>query len=152
MQGRPDPNFSLSGLKTALRLEAEKIAPLNNQDVADLCASFQQAVVDVILDRLRAGLHVFRERYGKPTALVAAGGVAANQAIRKVLNRLAFDSGTVLVAPPMELCTDNGAMIAWAGCERLMFGLTDTLALNARARWPLDEVKGVPPAPADSRN
>src|SRR3954454_20690569 len=100
MQGRPDPNFSLSGLKTALRLEAERIAPLNNQEVADLCASFQQAVVDVIMDRLRAGLRVFRDRYGTPTALVAAGGAAPNQAIRKVLNRLAFEAGTTLVAPP----------------------------------------------------
>ena len=140
MFGRPDPDFSLSGLKTALRLEAEKIAPLNNQDVADLCASFQQAVVDVITDRLRAGLRVFQERYGRPTALVAAGGVAANQVIRKVLYRVAFDAGTVLVAPPIELCTDNGAMIAWAGCERLALGLTDTLDVNARARWPLDDV------------
>jgi N6-L-threonylcarbamoyladenine synthase len=155
MYGRPDPNFSLSGLKTALRLEAEKVAPLNNQDVSDLCASFQQAVVDVIMDRLRAGLRVFRDRYGTPTALVAAGGVAANQAIRKVLNRLAFEAGTTLVAPPMELCTDNGAMIAWAGCERLALGLTDTLDANARARWPLEEVTSTPPivsARASGRN
>ena len=85
--GRKDADFSLSGLKTALRLEAEKIAPLTDQDVADLCASFQQAVVDVVFDRLRAGLRLFRARYGTPTALVAAGGVAANQAIRKVLQR-----------------------------------------------------------------
>src|SRR6185295_2064745 len=118
----------------------EKIAPLTNQDVADLCASFQQAVVDLIMDRLRAGLRVFRDRYGTPTALVAAGGVAANQAIRKVLNRLAFEVGTTLVAPPMELCTDNGAMIAWAGCERLALGLTDPLDTAPRARWPLDEI------------
>jgi N6-L-threonylcarbamoyladenine synthase len=143
MHGRPEPNFSLSGLKTALRLEAEKIAPLGNQDVADLCASFQQAVVDIILDRLRAGLRIFRESYGPPTALVAAGGVAANQAIRKVLHRLAFEAGTVLVAPPMELCTDNGAMIAWAGAERLALGLTDTLDISPRARWPLEEVTGI---------
>ncbi len=140
MHGRKDADFSLSGLKTALRLEAEKIAPLSDQDVADLCASFQQAVVDVVLDRLRAGLRMFRAKYGAPSALVAAGGVAANQAIRKVLNRLAFEVGTVLVAPPLELCTDNGAMIAWAGCERLALGLTDTLEVAPRARWPLDEV------------
>jgi N6-L-threonylcarbamoyladenine synthase len=140
MHGRKDADFSLSGLKTALRLEAEKIAPLSDQDVADLCASFQQAVVDVVLDRLRAGLRLFRARYGAPTALVAAGGVAANQAIRKVLHRLAFEVGSVLVAPPLELCTDNGAMIAWAGAERLALGLTDSLDVAPRARWPLDEI------------
>jgi N6-L-threonylcarbamoyladenine synthase len=83
---------------------------------------------------------LFRDKYGAPTALVAAGGVAANQAIRKVLHRLAFEVGTVLVAPPLELCTDNGAMIAWTGCERLALGLTDTLDVAPRARWPLDEV------------
>ncbi len=140
MHGRKDADFSLSGLKTALRLEAEKIAPLSDQDVADLCASFQQAVVEVVLDRLRAGLRLFRAKYGAPTALVAAGGVAANQAIRKVLHRLAFEVGTVLVVPPLELCTDNGAMIAWAGAERLALGLTDTLDVAPRARWPLDEI------------
>jgi N6-L-threonylcarbamoyladenine synthase len=140
MHGRKDADFSLSGLKTALRLEAEKIAPLSDQDVADLCASFQQAVVDVVLDRLRSGLRLFRARFGAPTALVAAGGVAANQAIRKVLHRLAFEVGTVLVAPPLELCTDNGAIIAWAGCEKLALGMTDSLATPPRARWPLDEV------------
>jgi len=142
MLGRDNANFSLSGLKTALRLEAERIAPLSDQDVADLCASFQQAVADVVLDRLRAGLAMFRERFGAPTALVAAGGVAANQAIRKVLHRNAFEAGTVLVAPPAELCTDNGAMIAWAGAERLWLGLTDPLDFAPRARWPLEQVTG----------
>jgi N6-L-threonylcarbamoyladenine synthase len=140
MQHRKDADFSLSGLKTALRIEAEQIAPLSDQDVADLCASFQQAVVDVVRDRLRAGLRIFEERYGAPTALVAAGGVAANQAIRKVLHQVALDTGTVLIAPPMELCTDNGAMIAWAGAERLALGLSDTLDVAPRARWPLDEI------------
>jgi N6-L-threonylcarbamoyladenine synthase len=140
MSGRRDADFSLSGLKTALRLEAEKIAPLSDQDVADLCASFQQAVVDVVKDRLRAGLRMFRDRLGQPKALVCAGGVAANQAIRKVLERLAFEAGTVLVAPPPALCTDNGAMIAWAGAERLGLGLTDPLDFAPRPRWPLDQV------------
>jgi N6-L-threonylcarbamoyladenine synthase len=140
MAGRRDANFSLSGLKTALRLEAEKIAPLSDADVADLCASFQQAVVDVVMDRLRTGLRMFRERVGTPTALVCAGGVAANQAIRKVLHRVAFEAGTALVAPPPALCTDNGAMIAWAGAERLALGLTDSLSTAPRARWPLEEV------------
>ena len=148
MRGRDDADFSLSGLKTALRLEAEKIAPLSNQDVADLCASFQQAIVEVVLDRLRTGLRMFRTKFGAPTALVAAGGVAANQTIRKVLHRLAFEVGTVLVAPPLELCTDNGAMIAWAGAERLAVGLADPLEFAPRARWPLDQVSGPrPPEP-----
>jgi N6-L-threonylcarbamoyladenine synthase len=140
MHGRKDADFSLSGLKTALRLEAEKIAPLSDEDVADLCASFQQAIVEVVFDRLRSGLVLFRARFGTPSALVAAGGVAANQAIRKVLNRLAFEVRATLVIPPPELCTDNGAMIAWAGCERLALGLTDSLDVAPRARWPLDEI------------
>ena len=140
MSGRHDADFSLSGLKTALRLEAQKIAPLSDQDVADLCASFQQAVVDVVMDRLRAGLRMFRDQVGAPNALVCAGGVAANQAIRKVLHRVAAEAGTQLVAPPPGLCTDNGAMIAWAGAERLALGLTDPLDIAPRARWPLDQV------------
>ena len=143
MAGRRDADFSLSGLKTALRLEAEKIAPLDDRDVADLCASFQQAVVDVVKDRLRSGLAMFRVRVGTPTALVCAGGVAANQAIRKALHRVAFEIGTELVAPPPALCTDNGAMIAWAGAERLALGLTDSLDVAPSARWPLDQVTKV---------
>jgi N6-L-threonylcarbamoyladenine synthase len=142
MLGKLNADFSLSGLKTALRLEAEKIAPVSAQDVCDLCASFQQAVVDVVADRLRCGLKMFRARFGTPTALVAAGGVAANDAIRKVLARVAFEVGTTLVVPPAELCTDNGAMIAWAGAERLALGLRDTLDTAPRPRWPLGEVRG----------
>lgn len=140
MQHRKEADFSLSGLKTALRLEAEAIAPLSDRDVADLCASFQQAVVEVVYDRLRAGLRLFHDTCGAPAALVAAGGVAANQAIRTVLQKLAQDAGVALVLPPMALCTDNGAMIAWAGAERLALGLTDRLDVAPRARWPLDEV------------
>jgi N6-L-threonylcarbamoyladenine synthase len=82
-------------------------------------------------------MKLFRERYGQPTALVAAGGVAANQSIRKTLHRIAFEVGTVLTVPPPELCTDNGAMIAWAGAERLALGMTDTLDTPPHARWPL---------------
>jgi N6-L-threonylcarbamoyladenine synthase len=140
MLGRPHADFSLSGLKTALRLEAEKIAPLTDQDVRDLCASFQQSVIEVVADRLRSGLKAFRDRHGKPTALVAAGGVAANEAIRKVLHGIAFEAGMALVVPPTQLCTDNGAMIAWAGAERLALGLTDTLESKPHARWPLGQV------------
>jgi N6-L-threonylcarbamoyladenine synthase len=153
MLGKPNADFSLSGLKTALRLEAEKIAPISAQDVRDLCASFQQAVVDVVADRLRGGLKMFHARFGFPTALVAAGGVAANEAIRAVLQRVAFEVGTTLVVPPAELCTDNGAMIAWAGAERLTLGLRDTLDTAPLPRWPLSDVRGpltddtVAPAP-----
>jgi N6-L-threonylcarbamoyladenine synthase len=154
MIGRKDADFSLSGLKTALRLEAEKIAPLSDHDVRDLCASFQQSIVEVVADRLRAGLSLFRERHRVPTALVASGGVAANQAIRKILDGVAAEAGTPLVVPPPALCTDNGAMIAWAGAERLALGLTDTLATAPQARWPLKDVtrpaaraNAAPPAP-----
>ena len=147
MAGKPNADFSLSGLKTALRLEAEKIAPISDDDVRDLCASFQQAIVDVVADRLRTGMKLFRERYGTPSALVAAGGVAANQAIRKTLHRIAFEVGTVLTVPPPELCTDNGAMIAWAGAERLALGMTDSLDTPPHARWPLSDLAARKPAP-----
>jgi N6-L-threonylcarbamoyladenine synthase len=150
MIGRAHADFSLSGLKTAVRLEAERIAPLTDEDVRDLCASFQQSIVDVVADRLRSGLKIFRDRHGKPSALVAAGGVAANEAIRKVLHRIAFEAGTVLVIPPGELCTDNAAMIAWAGAERLALGLTDTLETSPRARWSLHEVRGARMHPSDA--
>src|ERR1700722_8523436 len=148
MLGKLNADFSLSGLKTALRLEAERISPISGQDVRDLCASFQQAVVDVVADRLRCGLKMFRAQFGTPTALVAAGGVAANEAIRKALKHVGFEAGTTLVVPPAELCTDNGAMIAWAGAERLALGLRDMLDTAPRARWPLADVRG-PPQPAD---
>jgi len=140
MIGRHDADFSLSGLKTALRLEAERIAPLSDQDVADLCASFQLAVVETVVDRLRQGLRIFRQRFGAPTALVAAGGVASNQAIRDAMLDVALQDQVALVIPPPSLCTDNAAMIAWAGAERLTHRLCDTLDTSPRARWPLDQV------------
>ncbi|QBR71415.1 tRNA (adenosine(37)-N6)-threonylcarbamoyltransferase complex transferase subunit TsaD [Beijerinckiaceae bacterium] len=138
MLGRQKPDFSLSGLKTAVRLEAERVAPLTSTDVADLCASFQAAVVDTIIDRCRAGLRLFRETVGQPTAMVVAGGVAANNAIRRSLMRFCGEAGLRLVLPPGHLCTDNGAMIAWAGIERLSMGLVDDLTFAAKPRWPLD--------------
>jgi N6-L-threonylcarbamoyladenine synthase len=136
--GRPNADFSLSGLKTATRLAAEGVAPLRDRDIADLCASFQAAIVDVIEDRMRVALQLFRERIGTAQALVIAGGVAANEAIRSTLARFSAQAGLKLVAPPMNLCTDNGAMIAWAGIERLRLGLTDDFSAPARPRWPLD--------------
>jgi N6-L-threonylcarbamoyladenine synthase len=137
MLGRREADFSLSGLKTALRIEAERIAPLAERDVADLCASFQAAVVDVVVDRARVALRAFSDVAGRPTALVAAGGVAANGAVRRALAALAGEAGLGFVAPPLPLCGDNGAMIAWAGLERLRLGLVDDLTAPARPRWPL---------------
>ena len=138
MLGRSDANFSLSGLKTAARNEASRLTPLDPQDVRDLCASFQAAVLESTADRLGVGLRLFQERFGPPRALVAAGGVAANQAIRGALQEVAAKAETTLIIPPPALCTDNGAMIAWAGAERLALGLTDTMDAAPRARWLLD--------------
>jgi len=138
MLGRPKPDFSLSGLKTAVRLEAERITASSRTDAADLCASFQAAVVDTIIDRSRAGLRLFRETVGPANAMVVAGGVAANGAIRRALMRFCGESGLRLIMPPPHLCTDNGAMIAWAGIERLSLGLIDDMTFAARPRWPLD--------------
>jgi N6-L-threonylcarbamoyladenine synthase len=139
MVGRPDANFSLSGLKTAVRNELARLDPLEPQDIADLCASFQAAVLDLIADRIRVGLGLFQDQFGMPSALVAAGGVAANVAIRGALQSIADRAQTTLVVPPPALCTDNGAMIAWAGAERLALGLLDDMDTAPRARWRLDE-------------
>jgi len=146
MLGRSEPHFSLAGLKTALRHEALKRAPLSEQDIADLCASFQEAVADVVSDRTARAIDIYEERLGPDAqrALVVAGGVAANQRLREALEEMAVKRGFRLVVPPPALCTDNAAMIAWAGAERLARGLTDDLAAPARARWPLDA--DAPPA------
>jgi N6-L-threonylcarbamoyladenine synthase len=138
MLGRPDANFSLSGLKTAVRNEASRIFPLEPQDISDLCASFQAAVLESTADRLSMGLRLFHEQFGPPRALVAAGGVAANQAIGGALRDVAAKAQTTLIIPPPALCTDNGAMIAWAGAERLALGMIDAMDAAPRARWLLD--------------
>ena len=151
MLGRADANFSLSGLKTAVRNEVIRLTPLTDQDISDLCASFQAAVLESTADRLRVGLKLFRERFGAPRALVAAGGVAANQAIRGALQEVAANAETTLIIPPPALCTDNGAMIAWAGAERLAIGLRDTMDTPPRARWLLDENATAPAGFANTR-
>ena len=138
--GRANANFSLSGLKTAVRVEAQRIAPISVQDVSDLCAGFQAAIVDIVADRTRSGLWAFQTRVGRPTALVAAGGVAANQALRDALDRVAQEAGLRLITPPPVLCGDNAAMIAWAGIERLRLDKVDDLSVAARPRWPLEEL------------
>lgn len=132
-------DFSFSGLKTAVRMAAEEIAPLSDKDVADICAGFQLAVAEIVSVRSTAALARFGERLpGTPPRLVIAGGVAANHAIRAGLQRVAGDAGAQLVMPPIALCTDNGAMVAWAGAERLALGVSDGLDFAAKARWPLD--------------
>ena len=140
MLGRPEPHFSLAGLKTALRHEAMKRAPLDPQTIDDLCASFQEAVADVVRDRTARAMEIYQERLGSNAqrALVVAGGVAANGRLKAALEDLVAARGFRLAVPPPALCTDNAAMIAWAGAERLARGLTDNLEAPVRARWPLD--------------
>ncbi|KQV09546.1 tRNA threonylcarbamoyl adenosine modification protein TsaD [Devosia sp. Root413D1] len=132
-------DFSFSGLKTAVRLAAEQQAPLTDQDVADICASFQRTVAEIVAVRARSALEKYAaELPGQPLRLVVAGGVAANQAIGAALREAADKAGAVLIIPPIPLCTDNGAMVAWAGAERLALGAADPLDVAAKARWPLD--------------
>ncbi len=134
---RDELHFSFSGLKTAVRQQAEKLAPLTDAVVSDICASFEAAVSDCVIDRVERALN--REAaLGHPARLVVAGGVAANQTIRLALKILADKLGVALTIPPTKLCTDNGAMIAWAGVERLALGMADSLDMAPRARWPLD--------------
>lgn len=135
-------DFSFSGLKTAVRQAATQIAPLSEQDVADICASFQKAVSRTLKDRIGRGLARFREEFPDldvDPALVVAGGVAANQEIRRTLQALCIEHGFRFIAPPLRLCTDNAAMIAWAGLERMAEDLPpDSLEVQPRSRWPLD--------------
>ena len=142
MKGRPGCDFSFSGLKTAVKHLVDGLqqadGPLSAQDVADVCASFQAAAGDAVTDRAAHAIEAFRHIVPAGGALVIAGGVAANKDLRARLARLAERSGIRMVAPPLRLCTDNGAMIAWAGIERLRLGLTDALDFRPRPRWPLD--------------
>lgn len=139
MKGRPGCDFSFSGLKTAVRQRLDALqGPPTEQDKADLAAAFQEAVADAVADRCRRAMRFFRDRYDGATDFVVAGGVAANTRLRERLGALAASEGMTLVAPPLGLCTDNAAMIAWAGLERLRLGLGDDLDFAPRPRWPLD--------------
>ncbi|WP_182086169.1 tRNA (adenosine(37)-N6)-threonylcarbamoyltransferase complex transferase subunit TsaD [Aureimonas sp. ME7] len=141
LRGEKRLDFSFSGLKTAVRQAAEANAPLNEGDVADLCAAFQRASAESVRDRVSLALARFRERYPDlpDPALAVAGGVAANGEIRRALGDVAGEHGVRLVSPPHALCTDNAAMIAYAGLERWEAGETDALSAPVRPRWPLDE-------------
>jgi N6-L-threonylcarbamoyladenine synthase len=141
LAGRADAHFSFAGLKTAVRRRAMELVPLSDHDIADLCASFQAAAMDAVADRVSRGMEISEERLGPgaPCRLVVAGGVAANRALRARLDRLVTLRGYSLHVPPAGLCTDNAAMIAWAGAERLSMGQVDDLAAPARPRWPLDQ-------------
>ncbi|MES2665562.1 MAG: tRNA (adenosine(37)-N6)-threonylcarbamoyltransferase complex transferase subunit TsaD [Pseudomonadota bacterium] len=139
---RPGCDLSFSGLKTAvLRARDALIAPqggLTVQDRRDLCAGFQAAVADVLAEKTARALAVYLASDPAVPAFAVAGGVAANQAIRARLETVCAAHGTRFLAPPLRLCTDNAAMIAWAGIERYQLGLTDSADLIARPRWPLD--------------
>jgi N6-L-threonylcarbamoyladenine synthase len=132
-------DFSFSGLKTAVRQAVEKLPAGDKQAVADLCASFQRTVGDVLADRCANALQL-----APSSTLVVAGGVAANAYLRDRLEKTASEHGARLVAPPVKLCTDNGAMIAWAGLERLRLDMTDALDFRPRPRWPLDAMSKGP--------
>lgn len=140
MFGRPELHFSFAGLKTAVRRAAEKIAPLNDKDVADLAAAFETAVAESVADRVGRAMRVTASRLGKtaPLHFVVAGGVAANERLRSDLRNLSAVQDFAFHAPPIPLCGDNAAMIAWAAAERLALGLTDSLDAPVRPRWPLD--------------
>lgn len=129
-------DFSFSGLKTAVRLAAEKVAPVSEKDIADICASFQSTVAEILRVRSQQALVSFE---ADEKCLVVAGGVAANQTLGDALREAADMSGAKLVVPPAHLCTDNGVMVAWAGLERLALGQSDDLSVSARPRWPLDD-------------
>lgn len=141
LKGEARLDFSFSGLKTAVRQTATELAPLSDQDVSDICASFQDAVADTLSDRVKRSLERFKQEFPDcaTPSLIVAGGVAANKTLRASLEKLCAKHGFSFIAPPLNLCTDNAAMIAWAGAERAATKGSDSLNLAPRSRWPLDE-------------
>ncbi|MBD3785414.1 MAG: tRNA (adenosine(37)-N6)-threonylcarbamoyltransferase complex transferase subunit TsaD [Sphingomonadales bacterium] len=140
---RPGCDMSFSGLKTAL-LRARDAAVAEHGGLprglrADLCAGFQAAVCDVLVEKSRRALRLYMAEAPSRPAFAVAGGVAANRVLRAALETLSADFGAEFVAPPLRLCTDNAAMIAWAGIERFRMGARDGMDLSARPRWPLDQ-------------
>jgi N6-L-threonylcarbamoyladenine synthase len=139
LSGRAGCDFSFSGLKTAVAHEVARngAGALPVRVAADIAASFQCAVAEVLADRASHAMAMMRERSPGARFMVVAGGVAANAAIRAALAKAADALGFVLVAPPVRLCTDNAVMVAWTGVERLRLGLVDELDFAPRPRWPL---------------
>ena len=135
-------DFSFSGLKTAVAQTVAKLpaGAIPVQTAADIAASFQRAVADVMADRAAHAMAAMAATAGKTSLLVVAGGVAANQTIRGALRNAADTAGFRLATPPVRLCTDNAVMIAWAGLERLRLGLTDDIGFAPRPRWPLESL------------
>jgi N6-L-threonylcarbamoyladenine synthase len=139
LMGKPGCDFSFSGLKTSVRRAADALPEeLEQEDLVDICFSFQDAVGDVLADRVRNAIAIYKNTCPDAHALVVAGGVAANKALRARLEKESSAAGLRFVAPPLKLCTDNAAMIAWAGLERLRLGLADKIDFPVHARWPLD--------------
>ena len=143
--GRPGCDFSFSGLKTAVRRIAAEHASLTAADQSDLAAAVEQAICDSLCDRTANAIAWFCGNCPEGRTLVTAGGVAANARLRQRLADLAQSAGLDFIAPPPALCTDNAAMVAWTGLERLRLGLVDDLAAAPRPRWPLDAVAFSPP-------
>ena len=145
LKGREEPHFSFAGLKTAVRRKALALQPLSDQDIADLCASFEVAVADSVIDRCARAIDLAQSLTGYALLrFVVAGGVAANARLRAELAALAQSRGLSFHVAPIALCGDNAAMVAWAGAERLARGLVDKLDAPVRPRWPLDP--DAPPA------
>ena len=138
LKGRAGCDFSFSGLKTAVRQIIAERPPRSAQDIADLAAAIELAIGDTLIDRSENAVAWFRHHYPEGRTLVAAGGVAANSHLRDRLTRLATITELDFIAPPPALCTDNGAMIAWAGLEHLRLGRVDGLDAPVRPRWALD--------------
>jgi len=139
---RPDCNMSFSGLKTAVLRERDKAVALSGglstHVQADLSAAFQTAVTDVLSAKTRIAMRAYMQIQPDVPVLAVSGGVAANNQIRAALETVSNEFGAEFLAPPLALCTDNAAMIAWVGLEKLQLGLVDDLSLSARPRWPLD--------------
>jgi N6-L-threonylcarbamoyladenine synthase len=138
LAGRPGCDFSFSGLKTAVRRITLECGPIEPRERTDLAASVELAICESLCDRTANAIDWFRRNYPEGRSLIAAGGVAANVRLRQRLAVLAGSAGLDFLAPPPGLCTDNAAMIAWAGLERLRHGLVDGLDAAPRPRWPLD--------------